>query len=90
MALDLKGIYWKNRILPKEWYWFEKMITIESVPLDGCDCVLIVIDYLDAKSASYNPVLHELYEIKEIRTIVCKDMDGMGLGITLMQRSQRP
>ncbi|WP_372772085.1 hypothetical protein [Mangrovibacterium sp.] len=39
MALDLKKIYWKDRKLPADWYWFEGNITITSVPDHRGDCV---------------------------------------------------
>jgi len=46
MAIDLKLIYWKDRPRPKDWYWFEGNITIESVPGRDVDCVIIYCKHL--------------------------------------------
>jgi len=70
MAIDLKLIYWKDRERPKDWYWFEGNITIESVPRSDKDCVNIYCKHLS--NPHERGFIDELVKNKSI-DFVCYD-----------------
>ena len=70
MAIDLKKIYWQDRVRPKDWYWFEGNITIESVPGQEVDCVNIHVKQTD--NPYNNRFVNELKMINSVE-FICYD-----------------
>lgn len=71
IALQLKPLYWKDRPIPKDWYWFEKNIELKEVPepRDNCVDVLCSNELLEG-GAWMAPIIMKLIANKDIDAIL--------------------
>ncbi|WP_321289393.1 hypothetical protein [uncultured Sunxiuqinia sp.] len=71
VALDLKSLYWKDRELPKDWYWFENNIELKEVLGREYDSVDVILSgkLLDDAS-SFPPIIMELKRYKNVSAIL--------------------
>ena len=71
MALQLKPLYWQNKQIPKDWYWFENKIELKEVPEPHTDCVDVLCSHELMEGGSWiPPIIMELRDYKDIDAIL--------------------